>query len=99
MGNEESKSKAVGGTVGGATSAGSIAAGVALSIFGGPLGIAFGSMLITAGASSAVSTADQCIKDGNFDYGDWGLKTLDGAVAGTPSPQGLACDYADSHDY
>ncbi len=99
MGSTESKTKAVGGTVGGASSAGMVGAGIALSIVGGPVGIAFGSMLLTAGVSSAASTVKQCVTDGNFDYGDWGKDILDGAVAGTPSPGSTAVAIVDSHDY
>lgn len=98
MGSAESKSKAVGGTVGGATTAATIGAGIALSIFGGPLGIMYGGVLLGAGVSSAANTVEQCATEGNFDYGKWGTSILDGAVACTPSAGDAAVNIADSHD-
>ena len=97
MGSSESKSKAVGGTVGGATSVGLVAGGVALSIFGGPVGAAFGLMMMTGGVSSAGSTIKQCVTDGDFDYGQWGMDTLGGAADGA-DPRGTPVAIADSHN-
>ena len=94
MGSSESKSKAVGGTVGGATSVGLVAGGVALSIFGGA---AFGLMMMTGGVSSAGSTIKQCVTDGDFDYGQWGMDTLGGAADGA-DPRGTPVAIADSHN-
>ena len=92
MGNSGSKSKAereteskvIGGTVGGATSAVTVGAGIGL-MFLGPVGMIAGGVLLGAGISSAANTVQQVATDGEFKYGPWrtsvGIGALGGAVA------------------
>lgn len=77
--NSKAEGAAVGGTVGGAA----IATGVGL-MFLGPVGWAFGGVLIGAGVSSTVNTVEQCVKNegDTFSYGDWGKNVGIGAAGG-----------------
>jgi len=87
MGNSEStpltktESKVIGGTVGSATSAACVGAGIGL-MFLGPPGMIAGGVLLGAGISSGASTVQQCTKDEKFDYGQWGTSVGIGALGG-----------------
>lgn len=71
MGNSESKSetesKAVGGTIGGATAVAATGAGIGLMFFG-PVGMVAGGILMGAGISSGVNTVQQVATKGEFKY-------------------------------
>ena len=77
----ESKSKVIGGTVGGATSAVTAGAGIGL-MFLGPVGMIAGGVLLGAGVSSAVNTVQQVATEGEFKYGQWGTSVGIGALGG-----------------
>ena len=87
MGNSEStpltktESKVIGGTVGGATCAACVGTGIGL-MFLGPPGMIAGGVLLGAGISSGVSTVQQCTKDENFNYDQWGTSVGIGALGG-----------------
>ncbi|XP_065836765.1 mucin-19-like [Oscarella lobularis] len=81
MGNSESKSKAIGGTVGGVTTAATVGTGIGL-MFLGPIGIIAGGVLLGAGISSGVNTAQQCATKGEFRFGQWGVSVGIGALGG-----------------
>lgn len=72
MGQEHSKRENV--AVAGTASALTTGAGIALMALGGPIGIVAGGVILGAGVSGTVSTAQQALSSKEeFDYKKWGV--------------------------